>query len=194
VGWKDKFTELDKQVYRVLASSQKLLSPGEIQKSIEDGIYPGEIEDSLGFLCYTGVVSKQGRKYLVAGRLFRDWFLRRNEKKSKKKNNPKQEPGFITRLVISALVVVMIFAATIVILVWAAQQVPAVALVFIFTIAVVFDLVSIVTVLVINGTLRQKWAMDFYNTVLNRVAPMLRSSIARQAKEEQDAEANGDQE
>ena len=87
----------------------------------------------------------------------------------------------------------MFLVVTFVVLVWAANQVSPIALVFIFLIAVLFNLVSIVTVLVMNGILRQKWAMDFYNDVLVRIFPLLRSSIDRQVGEGQDIEVKGDQ-
>jgi len=80
--------------------------------------------------------------------------------------------GYIPRLLTGALVVVVVFAVTIAVLVWAAQRVSSAALVLVLVVAVIFDLVSTVSVLVLAGVIRPKWAVDFYNAVLKKV-PML---------------------
>jgi len=77
-----------------------------------------------------------------------------------------------TRLLVSALIVVVVFAVSVAVLVWAAQRVSPAALVLVLAVAVVFDLVSTVSVLVLARVIRPKWAMDFFNAVLKKV-PML---------------------
>ena len=97
---------------------------------------------------------------------------------------PEQAQGLdVVRLIVSGLVVVLIFAATVAVLVWAAKQVPAVALAFVLVVAVLFNLVSIVSVLVMNGILRAKWALDFYSAVLDKM-PALKLSLYSQDKED----------
>jgi hypothetical protein len=176
-SWYGKFTELDRQVYRTVACTQGPLLVSEVQEKINNGIERGTIKDSLDFLSYAGVVAKNedaknGDRYCVSVQLFRDWFLARHSNKGASDAMKKQEQpsGFdIKRLVVSAVVVLTIFVVTVVMLVWASQQVPPTALVFIILVSVVFNLVLIVTVLVSIGILRQKWAMDFYNSVLKAV-------------------------
>ncbi|GAB4537203.1 MAG: hypothetical protein Kow0063_23630 [Anaerolineae bacterium] len=77
-SWLEKFEGFDRQVYHVLAQAEQPLALGEIQALIADKAEPGDIEDSLDFLSYTGVVAEQRDKYVAAGSLFRDWFLQRN--------------------------------------------------------------------------------------------------------------------
>ncbi|MDY7077918.1 MAG: ATP-binding protein [Chloroflexota bacterium] len=185
-SWEEKFTDLDRRVYQVLAQSRNPLASSDIQGLIEREATRGDVEDSLDFLSYTGVASsRQNKKHVIAGQLYRDWFLPRVRIEKESKKRPKQlQQGQgldVKRLLVSALVVLLIFAATVAVLVWAAQQVPAIALAFILVIAVVFNLVSIVTVLVMNGIIRQRWAMNFYEAVLSRV-PMLALSLYPQAK------------
>lgn len=171
-SWYGKFTELDQQVYRTVACAQGPLLVREVQEKINNGIEPGTVKDSLDFLSYAGVVAKNEDRYCVSVQLFRDWFLARHSNKGASTAMKKQEQqsGFdIKRLVVSAVVVLAIFVVTVVVLVWASQQVPPAALVFIILVSVVFNLVLIVTVLVSIGILRQKWAMDFYNSVLKAV-------------------------
>jgi hypothetical protein len=197
-SWKKRFRELDIEVYQVLAQSHEPIGTNEMKKLVE-----GEaIEESLDFLRYTGVASEQAGRHVVSGHLFRDWFVERHRSRPqepKKFNKLKQEPGFGgTRLLVSAVVVVLIFAVTVAVLVWAARQVPPMALAFILVIAVVSNLVSIVTVLVMNGILRQKWAMEFYNAVLGTITtlkPSLYPQVepdSEEAKRMRDAEAEGD--
>ena len=180
-SWKEKFTKFDRQVYRVLAQAKKMLTLSEIRKLSTDKPEPGDIQDSVEFLRYTGVIAEQDEKYVAVGNLFRDWFLQRNPERDNHMSNLKQEQGFsIKHLVISALVIMAVFVIPILVLVWAAKQVSdGLLVVFIILIAMVFFLVIIVTVLVMIGILRPKWAMDFYNTVFNRVASMLESVVKR---------------
>jgi len=77
-----------------------------------------------------------------------------------------------TRLLVSALIVVVVFAVSVAVLVWAAQRVSPAALVLVLAVAVVFDLVSTVSVLVLARVIRPEWAIDFFNAVLRKV-PML---------------------
>jgi heme/copper-type cytochrome/quinol oxidase subunit 4 len=153
----------------------------ELAQYQESDINPGLIERiirTIGMVSHLGLMVEDAE-------VIEFEILPRKE--SKIMNRPQQQPGFdIPRMLVSTLVVVVLFVITVAVLVWAAQQVPPVTLVFIFLIAVVFHLVAIVTVLVMNGGLRQKWAMDFYNSVLVRLFPILKSSIERTKKEVQD--------
>lgn len=176
-SWYKKFNPLDQQVYRTVAYAQGPLLVREVQEKIDKGNEHGTVKDSLDFLSYAGVVAKNKDaknedRYCVSVQLFRDWFLARHSNKGAPTAMKKQEQqsGFdIKRLVVSAGVVLAIFVVTIVVLVWASQQVPPAALVFIILVSVVFNLVLIVTVLVSIDILRSKWAMDFYNSVLKAV-------------------------
>lgn len=200
-SWRKRFTALDEQVYRVLTQAQEPLALGEIHKRTAVEAEPGEIEDSLGFLDYTGVIAERDEKYAAAGRLFRDWFLKRNRKEKsigKSSNQPEHGRGVDTkRLLGSVFAVLLIFVVTVVVLAWAAQRVSPVALAFVLVVAVVFDLVGIVSVLALIDLVPPGQAMNFLNAVLKRV-PMLKLSLYPQSEtgsteteELQDTEVEG---
>jgi hypothetical protein len=177
-SWLEKFDDLDQKVFYALAQEDKSMHINEIYKVIKDDTGLGNIEDSLDFLIYTGVIAEKGGKYLQLGNLFRDWFLMRapNQEKQVKENTDakslqqNQQGLNIKRLLLSVIVVLLIFVVTITVLVWAAQQTQSsVTFAIILVVAVVFDLVSIVTMLLMNEILPKRWTMKFYDSVLSKV-------------------------
>jgi hypothetical protein len=88
-----------------------------------------------------------------------------------------------SQLIISAVVAVIVFASTIGVLVWAARQVSGTALIFIVIVGLLFDLVSIIFVLIVNRVITRKQAMDFYNAVLGKI-PVLNIFLRKGGEEE----------
>ena len=88
-------------------------------------------------------------------------------------SSPENAQTNIKNLLVNMIVILVIFVVTMVVLVWAAKQISGFALALIMVVGVLIILVEIVTVLVMTGYLRQKWAMDFYNAVLAKI-PMLK--------------------
>ena len=205
-SWQEKFDDLDSRVYCTLAQEKKPQTLMEIHKQAKDYAEPGEVEDSLDFLVYTGVIATQDDKYHIAGTLYRDWFLARfssdeKENSGKTPKTPQSKKDFdIGFLLTSVFVVLLIFAVTIAILVWASQQVPsAIVFAIILVVAIVFDLVSIVTMLAMNNFLPKKWTTSFYDNVLSKI-PILdfskyfqNSPDTQQAEDPQNPETSPDE-
>jgi len=85
ISWEQKFEELDIAIYQALARSEAPVKLGKVREQVNSD----SVKDALDFLCYTGVVFKQDKKYAIAGRLFQDWFLQRTSKEQKTMENSK---------------------------------------------------------------------------------------------------------
>ncbi len=175
-SWLEKFIVIDRKVFFVLACSKEQVAISLIQKQLKNEYSPGEVKDSLDFLSYTGVVAHQENKYETAGNLFKDWFLDRYKPKEPPKNDTLKKGFNFTRFLVSVFVVLFLFITTVGTLVWAAKQVHPIALAFILVVAIVFLLISVVTVLAMNNMLKQDGVIKFYNTVLSKI-PVLKLSL-----------------
>ena len=175
-SWLSKFDEKDRLTYLLITQSKGNITYKDILKNKPKEINPSQIQESLDFLCYSGVICQENDNYTVAGCLFRDWFLIfgvRMKDGNMKNPNDKSRNFDMRKFIVSSIIAILIFVVTIAVLVWASSLVSPVTLAFVLIVALVFDMISIVTVLVINDVVLPKWAMNFYNNVLTKI-PILK--------------------
>ncbi len=162
------FNTEERQIYIALANTKSPLTIDDLQSQ-----HPTtNINTCLDTLLSTGVVREVDHGYLVNGTVFQHWYLQQYPKRKEDpgmtespNNNPKQ----LTR---GALVVSFMFVVVFAVLIWAAQSLSDLNLIFgffVFTIAIICFLSSIIFVLVAANILTARQAVAFYNRILDLI-------------------------
>ncbi len=73
-GWWDAIGDGGQRAYALLAEAQVWVDERTLIEQVKGTTQP--LDQGLTALCYHGLVIRRGRRYRVAGELFRQWFLR----------------------------------------------------------------------------------------------------------------------